>query len=343
MSEKKSTPENLSRRTLLATGGAGLAGATLGLTGAVGASPLGGAERMIVPPSQGPSLEQNVLLQPGLFRLFGSHDDEVVSAAPWAFGPEVGRWFKDLRHPVAATPEEIERWIEGQPAKGNPPLAALRKAKLQGGPNLNQVVGDSLRSILQHGELDLSLDFRYPANLENQEGVSLPLLGASGVVFPGRELPTPSLPGLDLPVPGVPGTIVPEEDAIISVTLYGWRLQFRTDVPHPFGWCESHSVSHFHVELFRETSPGRYTYVMNFHLGAYTNSAGQVCFVLWENVLWGLCQKICSPTYDDLVEMFKVMLTIAAIVAGVALAGWIIAAIAGAAAGALWIPLLALA
>lgn len=113
-----------------------------------------------------------------------------------------------------------------------------------------------------------------------------------------------------------------------SVTMFGWKLQFRGPETHPLGSCVSSNVTHFHVEVFRQNSRGRWDYILNVHLGAY-RSSGRRCFVLYNNTRPYVCWKVCSPTWNQLKQMFVWILIAAAVIAGVVLAAWIISAILG--------------
>lgn len=80
---------------------------------------------------------------------------------------------------------------------------------------------------------------------------------------------------------------------------------------------------------------------MNFHIGAYRD-AWRRCFVLWNNYRPVVCWKTCLPTRDELERMLRWAIAVAALLAGVMLAAWIIAIIANVAATALLVPLLLL-
>jgi hypothetical protein len=108
------------------------------------------------------------------------------------------------------------------------------------------------------------------------------------------------------------------------------------------GRCVSAPVTHFNVDIFQAMGGGRYQYAANFHLGTY-RSGGSRCFVLYNNIRPVVCWKTCGPTMGDLAGMFRWMLTAAAAVLVVAIAAWIVASIAEAAAALAFAPLLLLA
>ena len=83
-------------------------------------------------------------------------------------------------------------------------------------------------------------------------------------------------------------------------TLSGYRVQIRTDHPHCFGACVRTPVKHFHVEVFKRISGGRYEYVSNFHVGIYRSANGRKCYVVWNNHRPALCMKTCNMSQAQL-------------------------------------------
>ena len=176
--------------------------------------------------------------------------------------------------------------------------------------------------------------FLYDSRLEQARKIYLPLVQSHA--FQQGEIAAIEPPSLVTGTNLLSGVSPPP-----SVTMFGWKLQFRGPETHPLGSCVSSNVTHFHVEVFRQNSRGRWDYILNVHLGAY-RSSGRRCFVLYNNTRPYVCWKVCSPTWNQLKQMFVWILIAAAVIAGVVLAAWIISAIASAAATVAWPALLLL-
>lgn len=124
------------------------------------------------------------------------------------------------------------------------------------------------------------------------------------------------------------------------VELYGWRFQIRGFDYHNLGSCVRRPLKHFNIEVFRNIGGGRYRYVLNVHLGKYYEG-GRACFVLWES-RYGVCWRLCSPTWNNLVTLLYWLLLFAAAVLAIYIAWWIALAIARILAGLMFAPLVAL-
>jgi hypothetical protein len=144
-----------------------------------------------------------------------------------------------------------------------------------------------------------------------------------------------------LPLLAKPSARVVSDNYRTVAQMYGWRLQYRPPHVHSLGSCERAQVNHIHLEIMRQDprNPARWPQVMTLHLGVY-RSGGRKCLVLYNSPKPNVCWKVCSPTWDDLQRMLAWALVAAAAVAGVVLAGWIVAAMSGAAASALYVPVL---
>jgi len=264
--------------------------------------------------------------------------DTVSEADAWKMAnfslERLERWVTDYCAACEA-PEPIGNVLSSADisASSVKPIPAIMMP-LAGLPNTYDLVGQ-IDEVLKRGEqVDMSLNFFYEPQFEAIVGTASTMASSFPVQDNADILAVPS------------GVLLGGDDFFIdappSVTLHGWRLQFRGPDNHPLGSCVTQFVKHYNIELFRRQSNGSYKYVTNLHIGAY-RSGGRRCFVLWNNLRPVVCWKICSPTWEQLKQMLSWVLIAAAAIVGIALAAWVIAAIASAASSALWLPLLALA
>jgi len=273
--------------------------------------------------------------------------NRVLQSTLWGIPAEYESLLPKLISPISISLSELEEWVTTRCnetcssseslASPNPDWSVfetLMNVPTDGLPNMSDLIGKTITTIADGASLDLSLEFLYDSRLEQAHKIYLPFV-QSGVFQQEATILTIEPPilatGADLIAAAPP-----------SVTMYGWKLQFRGPETHPLGSCVSQNVKHFNVEVFRQNSRGRWDYVLNVHLGAY-RSGGRRCFVLYNNTRPYVCWKVCSPTWNQLKEMFKWILIAAAAIAGVVLAAWIISLIASAAASVMWAPLLLLA
>lgn len=72
---------------------------------------------------------------------------------------------------------------------------------------------------------------------------------------------------------------------------------------HPFSPCVYDYVWHVNIALMKNKNDSPKKYWANFHIGAYRNTAGKICIVLFENVAGSknprICKKICAPSRSD--------------------------------------------
>lgn len=276
-------------------------------------------------------------IEPGMTMRLNQERSQIVDFYPWFVSSEFKYLVPDLLSPIVFNQEEVETWlqerIEGFPADAQEkrikrnPLDSIIQVPIKGSVDVMDIIGEIVLSLSQRRKLNLTLGFLH---LFEQE---------RNVLFENKVLNHTSIPIIETPTFLQHNGDILEKN--VAVTLYGWKFQFRGPDTHSLGWCVGTNVKHFHVELFRETTPGRFEYVVNFHLGTYKNG-GSRCFVLWENTRWRICWKKCAPTRSDLVEMFKAIIIAAAALVGIALAGWVVIAIAEAAAAVIFLPLLLL-
>ena len=285
------------------------------------------------------------LVQPGITARYDLSTQKTSDVVPWAFFSKSGVDIANVVSPQTYAVEQLETWAQQRggacctpgsstAAASSDPLDFLMTVRLVGIPSVSDIEAAMVGSVVDRVALDISLDFIAPTASDFTPAYAL--TNVNGV--PVWEGPTSSLlPQLQ------PGSgPQPEVNAPPSVELFGWRLQFRGPETHPLGSCVSAPVTHFNIEIFRATGGGRYAYATNFHLGTY-RSGGRRCFVLYNNIQPIVCWKTCGPTMGDLAGMFRWMLTAAAAVLAVAVAAWIVAVIAEAAASVAFAPLLLLA
>lgn len=275
--------------------------------------------------------------------------NRVLSSALWGIPSEYEALLSKLTSPISISLSELEEWVitrcnetcsvPENLTSPNPDwgvLETVMNVPIDGLPNISDLTGKIITTIADGVQLDLSLDFLYNSQLEQAYEVYLPLV-QSGVFQQETTITTVKPPNLVTGADVIAAVPPPP-----NITMFGWKLQFRGPETHPLGDCVSQNVTHFNVEVFRQNARGRWDYVLNVHLGAY-RSGGRRCFVLYNNTRPYVCWKICSPTWNDLKQMFVWILVTAAAIAGVVLAAWIISAIAGAAAAVVWPALLLLA
>jgi len=273
----------------------------------------------------------------------------VLQSALWGVPSEYEALLSKLTSPMFVSLSELEEWaitrcdetcsIPENSASPNPDwgiFETVMNVPIVGLPNISDLTGKTITTIADGMQLDLSLDFLYDSRLEQAYKVYLPLV-QSGVFQQGVTITT-----IEPPMPLTGANLIAAVPPPPNVTMFGWKLQFRGPDTHPLGSCVSQNVTHFNVEVFRQNPRGRWDYVLNVHLGAY-RSGGRRCFVLYNNTRPYICWRVCSPTWNDLKQMFVWILIAAAAIAGVVLAAWIISAIAGAAAIVAWPALLLLA
>jgi hypothetical protein len=297
-------------------------------------------------------LSASFLLEWQRFRTMNPLTGLWNNIATWMPAGISGDHTQEAWQPTSLSLNELERWVTESCAVCNTtvvgdntgaesdlgfspitPVPAIMMS-LDGLPNTYDLVGQAVDILQKNEPLDMSLNFFYDAQLEAAAAAGYYGIAPSAGVQSNLDVlavPTEAIDG------GADIVTAPP-----SVTLYGWRLQFRGPESHPLGSCVSQSVKHFHIELFRQNSSGGWNYITNLHIGTYWSS-GRRCFVLWNNYRPVVCWKICSPTWDQLKQMLAWTIVAAAAIAGVVLATWVVATIASAAASALWVPLLLLA
>jgi hypothetical protein len=212
----------------------------------------------------------------------------------------------------------------------NDPFSALMGIRLSGVPDVLDIAGAALDAVLDDAELELNLEFFH----EDPSRSDLPpRVVSTRTGLPVEEAEESAVTRANPKPPGV--------------KLFGWSFRFRPVHSHPLGSCVKTpiEVKHFHIDVQHRRPNGSYRKVMDVHLGTYRQS-GKRCFVMYENELLdkkgrpkNTCWKRCSPTLSDLVEMLAWVIAAAAVVAGVAVAGWTLAAIAAAVAAVLFVPL----
>ncbi|WP_169238377.1 hypothetical protein [Candidatus Roseilinea sp. NK_OTU-006] len=273
--------------------------------------------------------------------------NQVLHYALWGIPGEYEALLPKLVSPLSVSLSELEEWamtrcneVCGIPenlASPSPNWDVFESAMnvpIVGLPNMSDLIGKTITTIVDGASLDLSLEFLYDSRLEQAHKIYLPLVQLHAFQHEAT-IATIEPPRVETGAHLI--TVAPPP----SVTMFGWKLQFRGPETHPLGSCVSQNVNHFHVEVFRQNPSGRWDYVLNVHLGAY-RSSGRRCFVLYNNTRPYVCWKVCSPTRNQLKEMFVWILIAAAAIAGVVLAAWIISAIASAAATVAWPVLLLL-
>lgn len=181
--------------------------------------------------------------------------------------------------------------------------------------------------------------------MRNGSEASLTFFAFDNDIAPRTILNRGPLPIIDDRPLNTPLRIRPEaEPGFTSPAVSGWRIQYRGVETHPLPSCVGAGipVTHIHLEVTHNEPLGsKYWPVKStLHLGTY-RSAGKRCFVLYLDSP-RICMKACSPTWNDLYGMLATALYTSAAVAGVAIAGWVVASIAAAGASALYIPLLLL-
>jgi hypothetical protein len=129
-----------------------------------------------------------------------------------------------------------------------------------------------------------------------------------------------------------------------SQAVGGWRLQYRGWETHAIDSCPGPGipVRHCHLEVCRNEPLGssRWPVKTTLHLGTYRRG-NQKCFLLYLNKP-RVCLTPCLPSSNDLYNMFVTALYVAAAISGVAIAAWVAASIASAAAAVMFVPLLLL-
>lgn len=175
---------------------------------------------------------------------------------------------------VCSIPENLEA-----PNPNRDVFESAMNVPIVGLPNMSDLIGKTITTIADGALLDLSLDFLYNSRLEQAHKIYLPLVQLHKFQQ-GVTIATIEPPRLETGANLIAAAPPPPP----SVTMFGWKLQFREPETHPLGSCVSQNVTHFHVEVFRQNSRGRWDYILNVHLGAY-RSGGQRCFVLFNTPL----------------------------------------------------------
>jgi len=268
--------------------------------------------------------------------------NQVLQYVPWGIPAEYEALLPKLVSPLSVSLSEIEEWamtrcdevciIPENLASPNPNWDAFEAAMnvpIVGLPNMSDLTGKVITTIVDGASLDLSLEFLYDSRLEQARKIYLPLVQSHA--FQQGEIAAIEPPSLVTGTNLLAGVSPPP-----SVTMFGWKLQFRGPETHPLGSCVSSNVTHFNVEVGRQNLN-----ILNVHLGTY-RSSGRRCFVLYNNTRPYVCWKVCLPTWDQFKQMLVWILIAAAVIAGVVLAAWIISAIASAAATVAWPALLLL-
>lgn len=337
----------MDRRDLIKLGIGGLAGAvaTQELFASQGTSQNATGETARTTPGE-QTAQFDFQIRPGVTSRINAGTNQVLSSSTWAVPSQFEGYVPALLSTAAPTLAELESWPDsagaGRVKKGARPSEGLRnfdslmKTSLSGGIDMSDVAGEAALAVVERRRLNLALTFSHPGPYEYSPEYN---------VYSSSGLPVIEEAGgpLSLRIGKTsPGDVALAASAPPSIDLLGWKFQFRPPHVHSLGSCVSQPVNHFHLEVFRARGGGRYDYVIELHLGTY-RSGSQRCFVLWNNTTPKICWKTCNPTRNDLVQMFKWVLTAAAGVAGVAIASWIVAAIAEAAGAAVFIPLLLLA
>jgi hypothetical protein len=270
--------------------------------------------------------------------------NQVLQYVPWGIPAEYEALLPKLVSPLSVSLSEIEEWamtrcdevciIPENLASPNPNWDAFEAAMnvpIVGLPNMSDLIGKVITTIVDGASLDLSLEFLYDSRLEQARKIYLPLVQSHA--FQQGEIAAIEPPSLVTGTNLLAGNPPPP-----SVAMFGWKLQFRGPATHPLGSCVSSEVTHFNVEVGRQNLRGGWDHILNVHLGTY-RSSGRRCFVLYitnnklpNNKRLKFCWKVCSPTWDQLKQMFVWILSAAAVIAGVVLAAWIISAIASSAA-----------
>jgi hypothetical protein len=271
----------------------------------------------------------------------------VLQYVPWGIPAEYEALLPKLVSPLSVSLSEIEEWamtrcdevciIPENLASPNPNWDAFESAMnvpIVGLPNMSDLIGKVITTIVDGASLDLSLEFLYDSRLEQARKIYLPLVQSHA--FQQGEIAAIEPPSLVTGTNLLAGNPPPP-----SVAMFGWKLQFRGPATHPLGSCVSSEVTHFNVEVGRQNLRGGWDHILNVHLGTY-RSSGRRCFVLYNNTRPYVCWKVCLPTWDQFKQMLVWILIAAAVIAGVVLAAWIISAIASAAATVAWPALLLL-
>jgi hypothetical protein len=311
------------RRLFLRTGIAGTTAVAFG-----GMSALG-REREDRLPREGSELRQyheSLIVEPGL--LTRSTEGAAGQRSLWAFPSEAESLFSMLIEPFTPDFADAETWanINGEGLRQvGPGLTGAMLDAIAMYPPLGASVSPEV--VLRSSEVLTSVD---------PSVFTLDFLPQLDDANPSRVIETQGLPLLGASASrGISG------DVYTIAQMFGWRLQYRPPHVHSLGSCERSQVNHIHLEIMRQdpNSPKRWPQVMTLHLGVY-RSSGRKCLVLYNSPKPNVCWKVCQPTWNDLQRMLAWALVAAAAIAGVVLAGWAIAAISGAAASALYVPVL---
>jgi hypothetical protein len=279
------------------------------------------------------SISHSFLIEPGMTSRIDPGTGEVLARSPWSLSSETASAVPMLLRSFTPREDEVDEFADEASQDVTPsaitrgvtsdPFAALMGVRLSNIPDVLDISGSALLAVLDGAELNLDLDF-FHADPHQNSPVLQTISTRSG-----------------LPVEEIEGSAITRADPK-SLDLFGWKFQFRSVHPGALGRCVRTSVPHFNLEIHHRRTKSRFDKILNVHIGTY-REAGKRCFVLWENQRRKeTCWKTCKPTLSDLVEMLKWVLVAAAVVAGVAIAAYLVTAIATAAAGVLFVPLLAL-
>ncbi len=298
-------------------------------------------------------LTNTFVVDANVFAQIDQTNDDILNIAPWGLPPEFDFARSTMPESILPTEAMLNHWVtQNYPdCETNTCAATSRPTDLSllnkvmhinttHIPDIANVAGYMSRAILESNPLDVDLEFLYSPNYEDAlpYKIFLPAIDSTGMPENLGQTMVPSVTSLPEDL-----TSYQARYGRWSVDLYGWKFQFRGPEYHPLGKCVKQDVTHYNLEIFKHRGGGRYDYIVNFHIGAY-RSGGRLCFVLWNNKgSFQICWKICSPTYNQLIEIFKWVVLAAAAIAAVALAWWLVGVIAGSLAGAAWVPLLALA
>jgi len=215
---------------------------------------------------------------------------QLLDFSPWFIAKE-----EESRLGEIISPPVIEaRVLEAANDGGAIPPAVL----LVGKTDVSEALIDAMSMICAGGQLALETNVFVPAADEKQLWLP-PIYDEQGLLPAAKDYSG-----------GYP-----------HIHLLGYKLQYRTGSPHPFGSCVTTSVAHVHFDVFKDLGGGRYNLLCTLHVGTY-RSGGSKCYVIYSSPSPYLCLKACTPGQF----LNAVYAALAAVLAGVA--AYIVSALA---------------
>jgi hypothetical protein len=326
---------SLARRDFLRIGTLGTAAAALGTTA------FGGVGSLIreAPPSfriglGADAATSTLLLEPGIMSA-AQVSGAITHRTPWALPVDAEPFIDRLMVPIVPDVDAIAAWSSND----------LRADTIDARDTTTSTLSTIARFPILGGESNIDFSSQVIDAMRSDSQVQMTFFAFDNAIAPNSVINRGPIPILDDRPLVSPSRIRTEAaPSWTSKAVSGWRLQYRGQETHPLPSCVGAgiNVKHIHLEVCHNEPLGssRWPVKSTLHLGTY-RLAGRRCFVLYLDRP-RVCIRPCNPTMNDLYQILVTALYVAAGIAALAIAGWIVASIASAAASALYLPLLLL-